>query len=79
MRVDSYRSTVRPEPEVTAAILRALSVDPAHLVANSLILTPWNSHHTALVRFEQVFIVAGTPAEVQAYVVAGEPLKLVDW
>jgi hypothetical protein len=70
---------VRPGPEVSAALVRALGLDPLHLVVNSLLLTPWNSHHTALLRFEAVYILQGTPAEVQAMVEVSEPLTLVDW
>jgi hypothetical protein len=54
-------------------------MDPLHVVIDSVKLTPWNSRHTAMLRFEAVYILQGTPAEVQAMVEVSEPLTLVDW
>jgi hypothetical protein len=70
---------IRPTPEVSAAIVRALGIDSAHMVVDSLMLTPWNSQGTAMCRFECVFILKGTPAQVQDFVTEGQPLFLEQW
>jgi hypothetical protein len=73
------RTTIHPAPEVAAGIVRGLGIDSTHMVVDSLVLTPWNSRHTALCRFECVFILSGTPAEVEGMVEDGIPLTLEQW
>lgn len=79
MGVERTAYDSRPTDEMARALATAVGVDPAHLVAGSVRLTPWNSQHTAMLRLEAVFILGGTPAEVQALISVGEPLELVQW
>lgn len=69
----------QPTDEVARALVGAVGVDPAHLVVGSVRLTPWNSHHTAMLNFEVVYILDGSPAEVQALLETGQELGQVQW
>ena len=70
--------TEHPTPEVAAALVRALGLEPSQVVLDSVQLTPWASR-SALITFQVVQVVGGTPAEVRALVEAGEVLELEGW
>lgn len=79
MAVDRGLHSSQPIDEVARALVQAVGVDPANVVVGSVRLTPWDSQHTALLKFEAVFILAGTPAEVQGMAEHGEPIEQAQW
>jgi hypothetical protein len=65
-------------PEVAAALVRALGLDPDHVALDLVSLVPWDSH-TSLVTVQVVQVVSGTPDEVRAMLEVGQPLQRAGW
>jgi hypothetical protein len=67
-----------PTPEIAAALVRALGLEPSRVVLDSVKLTPWASR-SSLVTCQVVQVLTGTQAEVLAMLEVGEPLQFGEW
>lgn len=76
---EGYTGAAHLFQPVAFALVSQLGIDPEHVSADSIKLSPWNSQGHTLVSLELVYIIAATPDEIRAMVEVGQPLPMGDW